>query len=102
MPVLKVGGAEVLIDKERFKLGKAIVGQMKALQAQAERHLLVFSPDYLASTYCQHKMKKAVALDPGFSQGLIVPVMREACSLPKILADKSNPYYIYNILLFPR
>ncbi len=44
VPVLKAGGAEVLIDKERFQLGKAIVGQMDALQAQAVRHLLVFSP----------------------------------------------------------
>jgi len=67
VPVLKAGGAEVLIDKERFKLGKAIVGQMKALQAQADRHLLVYSPDYLGSTYCQHEMKNAVALDPTFS-----------------------------------
>ena len=92
VPVLKAGGAEVLIDKERFQLGKAIVGQMDALQAQAERHLLVFSPDYLASAYCQHEMKKAVALDPSFSQGFIVPVMREACSLPKPF-PKTNPLY---------
>jgi hypothetical protein len=52
VPVLKVGGAEVLIDKDHFTLGTAVVGQMDALQAQAERHLLVFSPDYLASAYC--------------------------------------------------
>ena len=94
VPVLKAGGAEVLIDKERFQLGKAIIGQMDGLQAQAERHLLVFSPDYLASGYCQHEMKKAVALEPSFNHGFVVPVMREACSLPKLLADKANPYYI--------
>jgi hypothetical protein len=92
VPVLKAGGAEVLIDKERFQIGKAMVGQMDGLQAQADRHLLVFSPDYLASTYCQHEMKKAVALDPGFSQGFIIPVMREACSLPKPF-PKNNPLY---------
>jgi hypothetical protein len=92
VPVLKAGGAEVLIDKERFQLGKAMVGQMDALQAQAERHLLVFSPDYLASPYCLHEMKKAVALDPGFIQGFIVPVLREACSLPKPF-PKTNPLY---------
>ena len=28
VPVLKAGGAEVLIDKERFQLGKAMAGQM--------------------------------------------------------------------------
>lgn len=92
VPVLKAGGAEVLIDKERFQLGKAMVGQMDALQAQADRHVLVFSPDYLASPYRQHEMKKAVALDPGFALGLVVPVMREACSLPKPF-PKTNPLY---------
>jgi len=92
VPVLKAGGAEVLIDKERFQLGKALVGQMDALQAQAERHLLVFSPDYLRSQYCQHEMKKAVALDPSANQWFTVPVMREACSLPKPF-PKTNPLY---------
>ena len=98
VPVLKAGGAEVLIDKQHFTLGAAVVGQMDALQAQAERHLLVFSPDYLSSDYCQHEMKKAVALDPGFNQGFIVPIMREACSLPKSFLSKTprpgkNPIY---------
>jgi hypothetical protein len=92
VPVLKAGGAEVLIDKERFQLGKAMVGQMDALQAQADRHLLVFSPDYLASPYCLHEMKQAVALDASFNHGLVVPVLREACSLPKPF-PKTNPLY---------
>ncbi len=92
VPVLKAGGAEVLIDRDRFQLGKAMVGQMDALQAQAERHLLVFSPDYLSSASCLHEMKKAVALDASFNLGLVVPVMREACSLPKPI-PKTNPLY---------
>ncbi len=49
VPVLKAGGAEVLIDRERFEAGKAIFGQMDAVQDQAERQLLVLSPEYLAS-----------------------------------------------------
>ena len=83
VPVLKAGGAEVLIDVERGRLGYAVVGEMDTIQNQAERHLLVFSPDYLASAYCQHEVKKAVALDASFNLGLVVPVMREACSLPE-------------------
>ena len=31
-PCLRAGGAEVLIDRERFEVGKAVVGQMNALQ----------------------------------------------------------------------
>lgn len=38
VPCLKAGGAEVLIDRERFELGMALVGQMDALQDQADKH----------------------------------------------------------------
>ncbi|MDD5320112.1 MAG: toll/interleukin-1 receptor domain-containing protein [Methylococcales bacterium] len=92
VPCLAAGGAEVLIDRERFKLGRAIVGQMDALQDSAERHLLVFSPDYLSSNYCQHELQRAWKLDPKFTKGLLLPVMREACALPKPFL-KSNPLY---------
>ena len=30
VPCLKAGGAEVLIDRERFEAGKAVLGQMDA------------------------------------------------------------------------
>ena len=42
-PCLKAGGAEVLIDSERFEVGKAVVGQMDTVQDQADKHLLVLS-----------------------------------------------------------
>ena len=32
LPCLRAGGVEVLIDRERFKLGHAVVGEMDALQ----------------------------------------------------------------------
>ena len=82
VPCLEGGGAVVLIDRERFKLGKAIVGQMDALQDNAERHLLVLSPDYLGSNYCQHETQRALKLDPKFTQGLLLPGTGEARTLP--------------------
>lgn len=39
VPVLKAGGAEVLIDEERFTAGKAVRGQTDAVQAQADINL---------------------------------------------------------------
>ena len=89
---LKAGGAEVLIDRERFELGKAVVGQMDALQDQADKHLLVLSADYLSSPYCCHEMDRAIALDPGFASGIVVPVLREACTLPASITHP-NPLY---------
>lgn len=56
VPVLKAGGANVLIDRERFEAGKAIEGQMDATQDQAERQVLVLSPDDLGRTACTHEL----------------------------------------------
>ena len=82
----------MLIDRERFELGKAVVGQMDALQDQADKHLLVLSVDYLSSPYCCHEMDRAIALDPAFASGIVVPVLREACTLPTSITGP-NPLY---------
>ncbi len=92
VPCLKAGGADVLIDRERFELGRAVIGQMDALQDQADKHLLVLSADYLSSPYCCHEMDRAIALDPGFASGIIIPVLREACTLPASITHP-NPLY---------
>jgi TIR domain len=82
VPSLRAGGAEVHIDRERFNAGRAVIGQMDATQEMAEMSLLVLSPEYLASRYCLHEMDKAIAQDPQFRLGLVLPVMRIACNLP--------------------
>ena len=47
VPCLRAGGAEVVVDRERFEAGKTVVGQMDAAQDGAHRSVLVLSPDYL-------------------------------------------------------
>ena len=42
-PCLEAGGAEVLIDRERFQAGIAVVGQMDAAQDRADVHVLVIT-----------------------------------------------------------
>lgn len=91
-PCLKAGGAEVLIDVERFKFGKALIGQMDATQDQAEIHMLILSEDYLRSDYCLHEMNRALALDPDFERGIVIPVMRKTCTLPDTV-KRPNPLY---------
>ena len=92
VPVLKAGGAEVLIDRERFSVGKALVGQMDDLQDQADRQVLVLSPDYLASDACNHEMRRAIDLDPEFTRGIVIPVLRADCELPECIR-RPDPLY---------
>jgi TIR domain len=93
IPCLRAGGAEVHIDRERFTAGRAVIGQMDATQEMAEMSLLVLSPEYLASGYCLHEMDKAIARDPQFQMGLVIPVMRMACNLPDCIKGP-NPLYV--------
>ena len=80
--VLKAGGAEVLIDVTRFQAGIAVPQQMDGTQDLADIHLLVLSPDYLSSPACVHEMERAIATDPSFARGSIVPVVRVPCTMP--------------------
>jgi hypothetical protein len=93
VPVLKAGGAEVLIDRERFTAGRALFDQIDATQDTADVHVLVLSPDYLASSACCHEMERAVARDPRFEHGIVIPVKRAEVTLPDSISVP-NPLYV--------
>ena len=92
-PVLAAGGAEVVIDYREFAAGLAVRRQMKAAQDKADLHLLVFTPDYFQSDYCVEEMRRAFALDPDFSKGLVLPVLLERCDLPPEI-QQHQPLYV--------
>jgi TIR domain len=93
VPILTAGGSEVLIDRERFEAGKAVVGQMDAIQDRADVHVLLLSADYIRSSYCVHEMRRAVDSDPLFKHGKVVPVRLDDCRLPPLI-KKPNPLHV--------
>ena len=94
VPSLRAGGAkEILIDRERFRFGLAVVGQMDNLQDQADKHLLVLSPDYFKSDYCLHEFKRAIKCDPKFTGSKVLPVLKDDCTLPKQLSGWNPPLW---------
>ena len=68
VPVLKAGGVEVLIDRECFRAGYAVKGEMDPTQDQADRQLLVITDAYLKSDYCRHELQHTLKLDQKFKQ----------------------------------
>lgn len=96
VPVLKAGGAEILIDRERFEAGRVVVGQMDATQDEAERQLICWSADHAASDACRHEWGRALAKDPGFQSGLILLARRDGQEMPAELPvdRKAWPLYI--------
>jgi TIR domain len=93
VPVLEAGGAEVLVDWKEFAAERTVVGQMDRTQDKAERHLLCLSVDYLASAMCLHEMCRAVAIDPGFHGGSVVPLRLDATPIPPEIATP-NPIWL--------
>ncbi len=97
VPCLEAGGVEVLIDYKCFKAGRTVLGQMDSTQDKADLHILVLSPDYLNSPSCRHEMDRAIALDPTFQQGIVIPIRLANCPLPEKIAQpnrRDNPLYI--------
>ena len=95
VPVLKAGGAEVLIDHERFEAGRTVVGQMDAVQDQAERQLICWSADHAASDACGHEWRRALAKDPWFQSGLILLARLDDTGSPvELPVDLTQPLYV--------
>jgi TIR domain len=92
IPVLRAAELEVLFDGD-FAAGKSLVGQMDATQDRAERQVLVLSPEYLASGPCRHEMRRAIALDPEFAAGLVIPIVRVKVDFPGEIREP-NPLYV--------
>lgn len=93
-PCLEAGGADVRVDVERFKAGKALVGQMDAEQDAADINVLVLSEQYFQSDYCVHEFKRALQRDPKFAHGLIVPVLRSDVDWRKHITVKDPPLLV--------
>lgn len=95
VPILRAAGCtDVLIDKERFRAGHGVIGQMDATQDQADVSLLVLTPDYLASDYCRHEMERAVARDAGTHNGSLLPVKLADCDLSALRSPSDSPVHV--------
>jgi hypothetical protein len=81
-PILSAGGVEITVDYRDFEAGIAVRKQMKERQTPADVHLLVLTRDYFQSDYCIEEMQCALAKDPKFEQGKVLPVILERCELP--------------------
>jgi len=95
VPVIRASGAEVVRDEEAGVAGKSLKLQMKDWTERADHIVAVLSPDYLASAACGFEWKLSLLKDPGFQGGgVILPVLREDCALPKVLSGSGAPLYV--------
>jgi hypothetical protein len=70
-------GYTTLLDVWDMRPGANFILAMQQATVQAERTLLVLSPDYLSALFPQPEWAAALAHDPTGSQGALLPVRGE-------------------------
>lgn len=91
VPVLRAGRAEVLIDRERFEAGAPSSGRWTHSRTQPTSLSWCFRPITWRATHA-HELRRAVARDPEFTEGLVVPVKRLAVALPESIRQLGPLY----------
>jgi hypothetical protein len=84
---LEEEGYSTVLQAWDFRPGNNFVLSMQHSAAEADRTLIVLSPDFLTSLYCQPEWAAAFAGDPTGSGGKLVPVRVRDCQPEGLLAQ---------------
>ncbi len=83
--VLEEKGFSVIIQAWDFRPGSNFVLEMQKAAADADRTIMVLSPDYLKSQFASSEWAAAFAQDPMGLERKLLPVMVRPCSLTGLL-----------------
>jgi hypothetical protein len=83
--VLEEEGFTVIIQAWDFRPGSNFVLEMRKAAAEADRTIMVLSPDYLKSQFASPEWAAAFAQDPMGLERKLVPIMIRRCSPPGLL-----------------
>ena len=82
VPELRRRGAHVCIDREAFELGEPTVTAIENAILTSRKTVLVLTPAYLASEWCDFESILLQTLDPAARQRRLLPLVLEPCELP--------------------
>ena len=75
-------GTEVTIHDADMIAGQPISVERLRLIVQADKVVIVCSPDYAQSPWCQYELYQAIAKQPSLAEGRIIPVLCDGCCHP--------------------
>ena len=85
--VLEEEGFTVIIQAWDFRPGSNFVLEMQKAAAEADRTIMVLSPDYLKSQFTSSEWAAAFAKDPRGLERKLVPIVVRQCSPPGLLSS---------------
>ena len=71
--------AEVMIPDRDMVAGKAISNERRRLIVEADKIILVISPDYYDSEWCSYELMHAIQSEPTLSRGRVIPILIDGC-----------------------
>ena len=75
-------GTEVTIHDADMIAGQPISMERLRLIVQADKVVIVCSPDYAQSPWCRYELYQAIAKQPSLAEGRIIPVLCDGCPRP--------------------
>lgn len=85
LPRLEAASLKVVIDERDFTVGTAVLDNIERAIETSRRTLLVLTPNWVASEWTSFESLLLQTGDPTGLRGRLLPVMLEACELPKRL-----------------
>jgi len=82
VPYLRGQGLQVCVDRDCFQLGSTTVLAIEAAVENSRLVILIITPEYLESEWCQFENTLIQTLDPGARRGRTIPVLLKDSELP--------------------
>ena len=73
--------ADVMLPERDMVAGKAISNERRRLIVEADKIIVVISPDYYDSEWCSYDLMHAIQNEPTLSRGRIIPILIDGCKL---------------------
>ena len=73
--------ANVMLPERDMVAGKAISNERRRLIVEADKIIVVVSPDYYTSEWCSYELMHAIQNEPTLSRGRIIPILIDGCKL---------------------
>ena len=78
---------EVILRDDAMLVGQPISEERLRLILGAEKVLVVCSPEYEASPWCQYELLQSVSRDPRLTEGRVIPILCGGCNvLPTVIS----------------
>lgn len=79
-------GCEVIVPSDSMLAGHPITEERMRLISETDKILVVCSPEYESSQWCQYELQQSVSKDPSLLEGRIVCILCDGCSAPRLIS----------------